>query len=54
MVRARLPEIRDGNFQSLMGWYRSVRSDLSSSEQFRRIDRSGRGIGRSGRGISRG
>ena len=33
---------------------RSVRSDLGSSEQFRRIDRSGRGIGRSGRGISRG
>ena len=33
---------------------RSVRSDLGSSEQFRRIDRNGRGIGRSGRGINRG
>ena len=33
---------------------RSDRSDLGSSEQFRRIDRSGRGIGRSGRGINRG
>ena len=32
---------------------RSDRSDLARSEQFRRIDRSGRGIGRSGRGIGR-